>query len=227
MITVKLSKRLATCSRYLKGYDKVADIGTDHAYLPIYLIENKYSNYVIAADVAKGPLSSAIQTVNKYNYENEIKCILSDGLESINEPINALNIAGMGGVLISNILNNGKEKLQTVKRLVLQPNNGEDKLRIWLNNNNWTITEEVILEEDNVIYEIIVCEQGNQSLTEEELIFGPYLLKDKSDIFIRKWNEYARYLETLLSKIPKDNCRYNEIKTDIRFIKNTIKKRTI
>ena len=193
MNTDKLSVRLTTVAKYVIDGARMADIGSDHAYLPCYLAKNLKISFAIAGEVAQGPFQSAEKNVLAEGLVDTIAVRMGDGLEVI-EPgeVDCITIAGMGGALISNILDNGKDKLDSVQRLILQPNISAISIRTWLLANNWELITEEIIEEDSKIYEILVAERGDplkpyQIKRDEGLLLGPFLLKQKNEIFKKKW----------------------------------------
>ncbi|WP_346206394.1 tRNA (adenine(22)-N(1))-methyltransferase TrmK [Caldifermentibacillus hisashii] len=207
---IKLAERLKEITTYIPKDSILADIGSDHAYLPIYCVKNKIVKKAIAGEVADGPLLAAKSSVKAYQFEQFIDVRKGDGLAVLKETdsVDCITIAGMGGALISSILDNGKEKLHQVSRLILQPNLAADQIRLWLLNHNWKLVKEKILEEDGHIYEILVAEQGeseapycNDEDKEKQVFFGPYLIKEKNHVFYKKWkreyNEWLRVLEKL------------------------------
>ena len=111
----------------------------------------------------------------------------------------------MGGRLISEILENGRAKLASISRLILQPNNREDELRSWLVSNGFHLLAEDILEEAGKFYEILVAEAGQQTLTEQEKRFGPFLMKQQSPAFQLRWQKELKKLEGALTHIPEKN----------------------
>ena len=117
--------------------------------------------------------------------------------------MSVITIAGMGGRLIARILEEGLDKLANVERLILQPNNREDDLRIWLQDNDFQIVAESILEEAGKFYEILVVEAGEMKLSASDTRFGPFLSKELSPVFVQKWQREASKLEFALSKIPE------------------------
>ena len=188
---------------------RLADIGSDHAYLPIYLVLKQQIPFAIAGEVVRGPYESAKKQVAKNGLENQIIVRLADGLAAIHaeDQIDAISIAGMGGALIRNILENGKQQGQLTgnETLILQPNVGEATLRNWLIRNDYEIRHEEILEENQKIYEIIVAipSDRNLSYSKKELFFGPILLKDRSLIFLQKWQKELTNKHRVLKELTK------------------------
>ncbi|MDN4607038.1 tRNA (adenine(22)-N(1))-methyltransferase [Sporosarcina highlanderae] len=199
----KLSERLTAVASFVESGAVLADIGSDHAYLPCYLIRTGIISKAIAGEVVKGPFESAKKNVKKEGLENNIIVRLGNGLQAVeeNDGVDTITIAGMGGPLIASILQEGNAKLGKVKRIITQPNIHSSSIREWAVQNGWTIIEEEILKEDGKIYEIIVLERGKAEYDELEMKFGPYLLEDKSPIFVEKWErelaEWKRILDSL------------------------------
>ncbi len=165
-----LSQRLAAVGDFVPESARLADIGSDHAYLPVALILRGKIEYAVAGEVVQGPYESARKQVKKDGLEDRITVRLANGLDAIQpqDGITAVTIAGMGGSLIRDILEAGKlnQRLSGQERLILQPNIGERTLRSWLQENQYKIQSEKILEENKKIYEIIVAEKNkNQLLT--------------------------------------------------------------
>lgn len=215
-----LSKRLDTVGHYIEEGAILADIGSDHAYLPAYLLLNKKITSAIAGEVVIGPYESAEKLVQEAGLKHVISVRLGDGLDVIHPEIDkltAISICGMGGSLIKDILDRGYKanKLTGKEQLVLQPNVGERTLRKWLIEHDYVIEAETILEENNKKYEIIVARKGHvsQSLSEKELLFGPFLLKEKSPVFIKKWEHELAQLHHILKQLKaSDNKHEQKIK---------------
>lgn len=204
---VQLSQRLKDVATYVPKGAKLLDVGSDHAYLPIYLLEKGLITSAIAGEVVKGPYESALANVSASGFNDKIDVRLANGLAAF-EPYDAvttITICGMGGRLIADILDAGKDKLKDVDRLILQPNNREDDLRIWLMENGFTIVAEAIMTENGKYYEIIVAEAGQMNLSEREIRFGPHLMKEQSQVFQLKWQREINKLEIALGSIPLAN----------------------
>lgn len=185
----KLSKRLETVAKFVPQDAIVADIGSDHAYLPCYLVHNNIAKSAIAGEVVKGPYDSACHEVQKEQLTNKITVRLTDGLAAIQpgDEVTAITIAGMGELLITSILEKHPLALEGVERLILQPNIHAKVIREWALQNSWKIIDEVILLEDEKIYEILVLERGEMNLSELEKLLGPVLKQQHSDVFHSKW----------------------------------------
>src|SRR5690606_33593912 len=103
------------------------------------------------------------------------------------DQVDAITIAGMGGPLIVSILEKNPDKLNSVTRLILQPNTHAKVIREWALEHQWRILDEAIVEEDQKIYEIIVLERGPMELSEAEILMGKKLIQEKSEVFLKKW----------------------------------------
>ena len=152
---MKSLRLLAIASLIDKG-SSVLDVGTDHAYLPIFLSQNKKCKSIIASDVSSNALKMAKDNLKKYHI-NDVKLILSNGLDSINEEYDTIVLAGMGTSTIIKILEN-KKLLNT---LIISSNNDLYKLRKFMNKIKYKIKEEIVILEKNKYYDIIKYQKGN------------------------------------------------------------------
>lgn len=211
----KLSERLQTVASFVPTGSVVADIGSDHAYLPCYLVENKIATTAIAGEVVKGPYDSAVRQVRANGLTNQIAVRLADGLAAINKEdlVDTITIAGMGGPLIVTILEKHPDKLEHVTRLILQPNIHAKVIREWALKNGWAILDERILEEDDKIYEILVLQRGQMHLTESEILLGGHLIAQRNPIFEKKWrSELTNWQAILIQLQQAENNRQIEEK---------------
>ena len=200
-----LSKRLETVASFVPKGAIVADIGSDHAYLPCYLVHKGIVSKAIAGEVVKGPYESAMKQVKLEGLGNHITVRLADGLKAINKEdhVDTITIAGMGGPLIVSILEKTPEVVTDAKRLILQPNIHAKVIRQWALKNQWTIIDEEILEEDDKIYEILVLEKGNMTLNEQQILLGQHLMAKKNDVFTEKWTKEIENWKRVLLSIQK------------------------
>lgn len=198
-----LSKRLEVCVNFTDGFLNLADIGTDHAQLPIAAIQRGYVSKAQAIDNKYGPYVIAFSTVKKWEMEQKIKVILGDGLEKIDDDTDVCVIAGMGGDVIKDILTAHSTK--NIKRLILQPNKDAHKIRAILKDINFKVIDELVLEEQNIIYNIIVLERGQQELTEDQIMYGPVNLREKPFYFKKKLNQEVIQTEFILSQKISDS----------------------
>ena len=203
----KLSNRLDLVASFVPAGARLLDVGSDHAYLPIALLQEGKIEAAIAGEVVEGPYQSAVTNVADNQMSDKISVRLANGLAAFDaeDQIDVIVIAGMGGGLIADILDNGSAKLASVKRLILQPNNREDELRRWLCSHNFQIIEEAIVEENGKFYEIMIAEQGHQVLNAEQERFGSYLMREQSAVFQDRWQREVDKLEKALAKIPEKN----------------------
>jgi tRNA (adenine22-N1)-methyltransferase len=230
----KLSNRLSSVAFFIPEGAKLADIGSDHAYLPCHVVKAGKVPYAIAGEVVEGPYLSAKKQVETEGLTGKIDVRKGNGLEVITlGEVDCITIAGMGGALIASILEEGKEKLEGVKRLVLQPNISAISIRLWLLENGWSLMNESILEEDGKIYEILVAEKGNSKAAyteniEWELLFGPFLSKEKNGAFIQKWTLEQKNWQRILaqmaeSKQTEENIeKANDLQKKILMVKEVL-----
>lgn len=202
-----LSNRLQTVANFVKPGARLADIGSDHAYLPVYLAQQGVTSFAIAGEVVKGPYLNAVSEIKTENLINVIQARLANGLFAIepSDQIDTITIAGMGGTLIAEILEQGQARLSHQERLILQPNVGEDNVRRWLATHQYQIVAERILAEDGHIYEIIVADPADYDVTytENELKFGPFLLQENSSVLKSKWRQEQTRLNQVITTMQQ------------------------
>lgn len=229
----KLSKRLDEVANFVIEYSKkpirLADIGSDHAYLPCNLALNNHIEYAIAGEVVRGPYESAKREVGSQMLSDMIDVRLGDGLEvvNLNDLINVVTICGMGGILIRDILQQGHERITPNHLLVLQPNMAEPQLREWLIANHYHIIDEAILTEQKHSYEIIVAKHEPnhpaQSLSHLEMLFGPINLKEKSTDFVYKWEQELTSRQRIVDAIKLASSDKSDKIEEMEKIIQTIK----
>ncbi|NUU37677.1 tRNA (adenine-N(1))-methyltransferase [Pseudomonas sp. C2B4] len=198
--------RLERVAAHVPAGARLADIGSDHGYLPVALLRRGVITAAVAGEVALTPFRSAERTVRENGLEPWITVRLANGLAAI-EPgdgITAISLCGMGGETIRDILDRDKARLSGQERLILQPNGGEQPLRQWLMDNDYQILCEEVLRENRFDYEIIVAERaGPVQYTAEELYFGPLQMQARSPAFLVKWQRKLRQKQKTLNNFAR------------------------
>jgi tRNA (adenine22-N1)-methyltransferase len=243
---VKLSRRLATIAGLVPTGSRVADIGSDHALLPVFLCQQGKASYAIAGELNDGPYRAAQQQVRYAGLTDRIAVRQGDGLAVVNPgEADTITIAGMGGSLMVHILTRGKLALQGVQRLILQPNVAEDAVRRWMYEEQWCLKEELILEEDGKIYEILVAERTADAKDKNEQLFspkfvrgihlsgdmlfklGPFLVEQGADVFIQKWQLELDKTKKILKQLAKSDAeaareKEIELRSEVRIIEEVL-----
>ena len=201
-----LSARLERVAAHVPTGARLADIGSDHGYLPVALMRRGIIEKAVAGEVALTPFQSAERTVRENDLHPRITVRLADGLAAIEleDAITAITVCGMGGETIRDILESGKSRLSGAERLILQPNGGEQPLRQWLMNNGYRILSEEVLQENRFDYEIIVAERAETvAYTDQELYFGPLQMQARSPAFLIKWQRKLRQKQKTLTQFAR------------------------
>lgn len=206
---MKLDSRLMAIANLVRKDKIFADIGTDHAYLPVYLVEKGIINKAIAADLRIGPLENAKLAVESYNYSDKIELRLSDGLDNFKEnEVEEIAIAGMGGLLISSFIEHTTWLKNSDIHLILQPMTHVEELRKALFDNGFIIDNEVVAEDDDKLYIIVSAYYygDTTAYTELDLILGrlPLNQDNLSKKYLSKiYEKYNKKLVALI-KANKD-----------------------
>jgi tRNA (adenine22-N1)-methyltransferase len=239
---VKLPERLLCIAGYVPRPCIAADIGTDHALLPVYLVQQKICSRIIATDLQEGPLAAARATVALFNLWKQVEIRQGDGLEVIRPgEVSVIIIAGMGGFKISEILGRSGDVLRQTGRLILQPQAGASLVRRWLLGNGWELADEDLVLEDEHYYEIIVAERlgavarrkavpGTPSLDEVGSLLlevGPRLIEKRHRLLAPYLERQIRDMESVLvalrrAQTPAAVQRKREWAGRIAFFKKTV-----
>jgi tRNA (adenine22-N1)-methyltransferase len=179
MLSIVLSERLRSIAKFVPSGSRVVDVGTDHALLPIYLIETGRASMAIATDVAKGPCEAATRNVNRHRLASVITVRHGDGLATVHPgEVDTVVIAGMGGHTAADSLRAAPEVVGQVKRIIVQPMNAGQHVRTFFRESGFELKEEVMLVEDGRYYAIVVGQSnGNPSHGEKPLgddVYAPY-----------------------------------------------------
>lgn len=180
----ELSKRLQAVADLVTPGMRLVDVGTDHAYIPIYLTQNGLVPSAIAMDINKGPLERADTHILEHGLDGKIVTRLSDGLVNLKmEEADTMIAAGMGGGLVIHILNEDPAKTRSLKELVLQPQSELAKVRRYLEEHRFRIVAEDMVEEDGKYYPMMKLVHGEEApYSQEELYYGRLLLKKKNPV---------------------------------------------
>ncbi|WP_302188013.1 class I SAM-dependent methyltransferase [uncultured Lactobacillus sp.] len=226
-----MNLRLNKLAEMVDPGSRLADIGTDHAYLPIKLVQEGKVAFAIASDVAAGPLQNAKTDIAEAGLGQQIETRLGSGLETLKDEdrIDTVVIAGMGGKLMVSLLEEAAGRGKYYPTLILEPNIGENRVRQWLEEHDYQIVAEDLVAEAGHTYELIKAKQTGKkhSLTAKEKDFGPLLLKQKGPVFLAKWTRQLAYYQQLLANLnkakQKDADRIADLERLIKDISEEIK----
>lgn len=223
MRKVQISKRLETVAGFVRKGNVLADVGCDHGYIPIYLLQKKQIPHAIAMDVNQGPLLRAKEHIRDWGLENYIETRLSDGVQALQpEEAQSVVIAGMGGPLMEKILLEGKEVLQTVEELILQPQSEIGHFRKFLAEQGYRITTEDMVKEEGKYYPMMKAVHGQMKYASNaQYLYGRELLLFRHPVlkeFLEKEQENAEKLMAALknSSTASAQKRLKEIETEIK-----------
>ena len=203
------SLRIKTIASLVNKDAYLLDIGTDHAYLPIYLYENNITKNIIASDVSENVLACSLNNLKKYNLDDKIKLVLSDGFKAITDCVDTCVIAGMGTSTIIDIIDNAT---RLPDEFIISTHNDYYQLRKYMNGIGYSINKEIVINENSIYYIIIKYKKGKEVLKEVELLFGKsnnkeyytYLSDYYSDLYNKSHNETYEYYVSLLKELLKE-----------------------
>jgi tRNA (adenine22-N1)-methyltransferase len=220
---MRLTPRLAAIAELIPPGSTVADIGTDHAYLPLYLVQEQISQRVVASDINSAPLQQARETVAAFNCLQKIDLRQGDGLNviQVQDQINTVVIAGIGGENIIKILEGGREKLKSVERLILQPMKESGALRLYLAHNGYALVRESLALEGRRLYEIIMAKPGLENETDLfRLSLGPRLLEVKPPLLPLLLREKIRKLRIVHRSLQR--ARQENVSDKLQEVEKTL-----
>ena len=180
---IPLSDRLLACCGFVRPGDRVADVGCDHGYLGIYLLQQGIAGSVIASDVNQGPLQAAMRNAQKYGFQNKMSFHLSDGVQNIPRDFDCMVCAGMGADTMMSILGSSRWLEDKRYRLILQCQSKRPELRQWLYDNGYRIARETLAKDGKFVYSImeVVFDPGRE-IEAWECYISKQLLKDHSPL---------------------------------------------
>ena len=226
---MELSSRLKTIVSFVSEGMCVADIGTDHGYIPIYLTSEGMTDKAYAMDVNRGPLERAGENIRKEGLDGRIECILSDGMEKLPIDADSVVIAGMGGDLMEQILMGGGDRLFRLSELVLSPQSHWEKVRRFLHSHGFAIEKEALIKEGGKYYIVIKAVRGRESYRESwQYSYGTYLTGLKNPLMKEYLKKELKDKQKILDSFEgKDSehlrRRAGELSCILREIKEALK----
>lgn len=200
---MELSGRMLAVAEMVTKGGRLADVGTDHGYVPIYLVQHDMVSKAIAMDVRLGPLSHADANIEKYGLKERIETRLSDGLHELHEnEVDSVVIAGMGGLLMTRILEEGLPVLQTVKECILQPQSDIESVRRFLHNHGFCIAQENMVCDDGKYYvmmRVIHGSDGEYDVVDD--LYGKYLIENGHPVLRAYLEKEGMLMEQIIQNL--------------------------
>lgn len=213
---MKLTPRLQKIADFVPEGAKVADVGTDHAYIPVYLAREKNIERLIASDINEGPLDSAKSYVTASELKDTIELRLGNGMKVLEEnEVDTVIIAGMGGLLIAEIMEDSKNVCKSVDRFILQPMVGMRELRQYLESNEYIVSDESLVREGNKLYQILLVEKGNEKVEDDIFYdFSNKLIENKDPLLKDYLNREIDKLSKIIENIQEKGSDENKKRAD-------------
>lgn len=195
---MELSPRLLKIASLIPKGSVLADVGTDHGYVPLYLLKNNIISRAVAMDINPMPLERARDNITMAGYGSMCDFRLSDGLLELERgECDAVVIAGMGGILMIDILSKALDRIDRDTRLFLQPMIAQLELREYLFANGFTIDDEYVVREENKFYNIICAKRGESDITDTDIYIGKNLRQNSPEVY----DDYIEYKLKICKKI--------------------------
>ncbi len=207
---MKISNRLKTIASFVEDESYVFDVGCDHALLDIFLVQNKKNIKVVASDINPNPLKFAEKNIALYGVSDKVQISLGDGLTNIPSSVDTIIISGLGGLTINDIFKRDIDKLANIKTIILSPHSDIYSVRKYVTSIGYKIVDEILLQDQKKIYTVIKFNKGQASYTEDELLFGPIILQNKTPLFYQYYQSLLQKNKKIIKKIPKTNKKLHE-----------------
>ncbi len=217
------NERLSKVLEFIDSEDKLADVGCDHGYLAMMAID-KGVKFVQLIDNKNGPLMSAKQNLKPYEKKCQVLYSLSSGISNLESCIDTVAICGMGGELISQIIESDYNKAKKIKKFILQPNSKVSFLRHYLYIHGFAIIDEEIVSDMSKVYEILVVtfDGRNIKFDNKDVLFGPILMNKKNPLFIEKWQNKLQLCKNILNNLSTSDPKYQTIQNEIKMIEEVL-----
>lgn len=209
---MKLSKRLEMVASFVEKGSRIADIGTDHGYLPIALVERGLCPRAIAMDIGQGPLARAREHILACGMEARIEMRLSDGLAELKpQEADTVVIAGMGGELVLHILEQGKALWESTGAFVLSPQSELDKVRNYLEKNGFFIAREAMVFEDGKFYTVMLVKRGKMSIDRPaHYLYGKCLIEARDSVLVLYLEKEKARMQAILQGLEGQETKKAE-----------------
>lgn len=208
-----LNNRLNLCASMVRKGKRIADIGTDHAYLPVWLVRAGFASFALACDIKAEPLSQGELTIKKYHAEDLVKTRLCDGLNAVSpDEVDDIIIAGMGGETIVHILSEARWLKDKSKNLILQPMSKHELVIDYLYRNGFELTEHKCTVADGKIYTAFTANYTGNEAEPDEVFIYTGLLKSDDENDVKFLNSTINHLEKKANANPHFGEIANEIK---------------
>ncbi|NMB34593.1 MAG: SAM-dependent methyltransferase [Clostridium sp.] len=220
---MKLKGRLRVVADMVPKCDIVYDIGTDHAYVPIYLIQEGRCKRSVASDVREGPLKVATQNILEYGFEEKITKRTGFGLDTIgSDETGVIIIAGMGGLTITQILGKGLETAKRFNAIIIQPMNSIELVRKWLYENGFAIYSERLSKEGNRIYSTLAAKWTGRIQSKKEIYYyvGEKLIESQDRLLEKYILKKLEQKDKILAQMEKKNEDYDNLKSRYKRIRD-------
>ena len=220
-----ISQRLRTIAETVRPGMITADIGTDHAFLPVYLLQRGICEKAYACDVSEGPLQSALFNIRANCLEDSIPVIKCDGFDDVPADTECAVIAGMGVFTAIGILERGMDRLASLKQIIVQVNRSTDKLRKWISDHHFRIDDEKTVYEKGFDYEIVSFSCAyHEGYTEEQQFLGPVLMEKREPAYLACCARRLAKNEEILKLCADDEERSILLKKQAGYYRNVLEK---
>jgi len=214
---MKISSRLLSVAEKVK-YKSVADIGTDHGYLPIYLLTAKKATHILATDINAGPLQRAESNILNSRLSDRIQTMLTDGLSNIPPGYDTCIITGMGGGLIINIIGQNLETAKSFKQLLLSPQRDVPDVRKYLHASGFRIDDEEIVKDAGKFYNILDCSTGQEPPYDKKgYVFGKILIEKRSSFLKELIDDGEKKAKRIICKLDAYSMRRQELEEYLEY----------
>ncbi len=224
---IPLSNRLAACCGFVRPGDRVADIGCDHGYLGIHLLQSGIASEIIAADVKEAPLQSAIRNAEKFGVKDKMRFFLSDGVRNIPRDFDGLVCAGMGADTMISILEAAPWLKSSRYRLILQCQSRRPELRRYLCATGFRICRETLAQDGKFIYPVMEVTYGpGQALTPGGAHISPALLASGSALLPAFYQRVVEGIHTTVEGLSRSGgeklAEYQEVLEELQAMEDMI-----